>query len=186
MTAGKAEPPFEVRVSPIHGSGVFAIRHIRAGQPLIDYLGLRLTGSALKKRLEDKTAIDNPHTFLFRINPRIYVDAAVDGNDARFINHSCQPNCETRVRGYRITIRSVQTIRPGEELTYDYALEIEEKPSPARRKLFLCRCGAEQCRGTMLDESGHGKPVRRARSSAAENGKKTKSSRPPKRPQRAR
>jgi SET domain-containing protein len=161
MRAGKSTPPFRVRVSPIHGSGVFAVRRIRPGQQLIDYLGQRLSGEALKARLADMRAINSPHTFLFRLNPKLYVDAAVDGNDARFINHSCDPNCESSVEGDRITISSIKNIQPGVELTYDYSLEIEKNPSASRLKLFACRCGAIFCRGSMLDLDSLVKPARR-------------------------
>ena len=78
---------------------------------------------------------------------------AVGGNDARFINHSCEPNCETEVADGGIWIRAIRNIQPGVELTYDYSLEIEKRASRKRRDEYACRCGAPKCRGTMLGKA---------------------------------
>ena len=72
------------------------------------------------------------HTFLFAIDDDIVIDAAVDGNDARFINHSCDPNCDAVVDDGRIWIETIRDIEPGEELAYDYAYVLEERHTPAR------------------------------------------------------
>ena len=90
---------------------------------------------------------------LFHVEGDRYIDASVNGNDARFINHSCQPNCETEVADGGIWIRAIRNIQPGVELTYDYSLEIERRPSRKRRDEYACRCGATTCRGTMLGEA---------------------------------
>ena len=95
---------------------------------------------------------DDGHTFLFVVDDEVCIDAGVDGNDARFINHSCDPNCESNIEGGRVFIDAIRTIEPGEELGYDYALTWESSDDPAELALFACRCGAAGCRGTMLDE----------------------------------
>jgi SET domain-containing protein len=79
------------------------------------------------------------------------IDAAIAGNAARWINHSCAPNCETYEdeRG-RVFVAARRAIRPGEELSYDYRLAIDGKVGPRLRKAYSCRCGARRCRGTML------------------------------------
>ena len=141
---------FEVRPSQIDRLGVFALRLIRKGQHIVDYVGERLTADAVEARY-DEDAADDPHTFLFRISDHEYIDASVSGNDARFINHSCDPNCETEVEGDRVSIKAIKNIEPGVELTYDYMLDIDQDASLERRGLFACRCGAVRCRGTMLD-----------------------------------
>lgn len=80
------------------------------------------------------------------------IDAGVDGNEARFINHSCAPNCETVIENSRVFIDAIRNIKPGEELGYDYQLTWESTDDPEELALYACRCGAKKCRGTMLDK----------------------------------
>ena len=160
MTA-QPRPLIETRVSRIHGRGVFAARRIPSGTRIIEYTGEPLTEAEVDARYDD-AAMDQPHTFLFMVADGRYVDAARNGNDARFINHSCVPNCEIDIVKGRIYVRALRTIERGTELTYDYALEVEEDPEPERRELFACRCGSKRCRGTMLDLEPDGTSKRRA------------------------
>jgi SET domain-containing protein len=146
-------PPFATRRSKIHGTGVFATRRIRPGQLLIAYLGQVITTAAARKRYGGKAANGSP-TYLFHFEGDLYVDAAVDGNDARFINHSCDPNCDPEVLDGAIWIRSTRNIQPGVELAYDYALTLEKGSSREKKSRYTCRCGAVKCRGTMLDVRG--------------------------------
>lgn len=150
MPRRRPRPPFAKRRSAIHGYGVFATRRIRAGRKLIEYAGQVLTSKAVEARY-DEAAAEDPHTLLFHVGGDRYIDASVGGNDARFINHSCDPNCEAEVSDGRVSIRAIRNIQPGAELTYDYALEIEKGASRSRRSRYACRCGAATCRGTMLD-----------------------------------
>jgi uncharacterized protein len=78
------------------------------------------------------------------------IDAAVDGNEARFINHSCAPNCDAVIDDGRIWIETIRDVEPGEELAYDYAYVLEERHSPKAKRRFPCHCGAATCRGTIL------------------------------------
>jgi hypothetical protein len=142
-------PLFEVRQSPIHGRGVYALRPLRKGKRLIEYLGERITPEEADERYDDD-ALEIPHTFLFTIDARTVIDAAVDGNEARFINHSCDPNCEAVDEDGRIFIEVIRNIRPGEELTYDYHLERDGHWRPEWAERYACRCGAQNCRGTLL------------------------------------
>jgi SET domain-containing protein len=146
----KAAPMFEVRRSRIHGSGVYATRTIRKGTRIVEYLGDRISHEAADERYEEKGQ-DDGHTFLFVVNDRVVIDAGVGGNDARFINHSCDPNCETVIEGGRVFIEAVRTIRPGEELGYEYGLTWESTDDPDELAHYACRCGAARCRRTMLD-----------------------------------
>ena len=141
---------FEVRTSRLHGSGAFAVAPIPAKTKIVEYIGERLNDQQVEERYGTER-LDNPHTFLFWVRDDLYVDAAVGGNDARFINHSCDPNCEVEIEDDRIFIYSIRDIDPGEELTYDYSLDVEEKPTPELCQVFACRCGAPSCRGTMLE-----------------------------------
>ena len=149
----KPRRPFAKRRSKIHGFGVYATRRIRAGRLLIAYLGQILTLAEVRERYTDDD-LDDPHTFLFHLEGDRYVDAGVDGNDARFINHSCDPNCEPELLNGEIWIRAIRNIQPGVELTYDYSLQIEKRATKKRRDNYACLCGSVRCRGTMLDVSG--------------------------------
>jgi SET domain-containing protein len=140
----------EVRDSTIHGRGVYAIAPIRRGTRIIEYLGERISHAEADRRYENK-GTDNGHTFLFIASSRTVIDAGVDGNGARFINHSCDPNCETVIEGSRVFIDAISNIRPGDELGYDYQLTWESTDDPEELALYGCRCGASKCRGTMLD-----------------------------------
>jgi uncharacterized protein len=140
----------EARNSPIHGQGVYALQPIKKGARIIEYLGERISHSEADDRYEVKDE-DDGHTFLFIASNRTVIDAGVNGNDARFINHHCNPNCETVIENSRVFIDAVRNIKPGEELGYDYQLTWESTDEPAELALYACRCGAKKCRGTMLD-----------------------------------
>ena len=137
-----------VRRSSVHGLGTFATRPYRAGRRVIEYTGERIDEVEVERRYADE--VDDPHTFLFQIGRRMSIDASVGGNAARYINHSCEPNCEARQVGQRVFIVALRPIARGEELTYDYQLQIERSASAARRRTYQCHCGAVECRGTML------------------------------------
>jgi SET domain-containing protein len=138
-----------VRRSRVHGLGTFATRPYRAGRRVIEYTGEIIDDEEVERRYADEA--DNPHTFLFEIGRRTSIDASVGGNAARYINHSCEPNCEAVQTGQRVFIVALRRIQPGEELFYDYRLQIERDASNARRRIFACRCGSAKCRGTMLE-----------------------------------
>jgi uncharacterized protein len=142
-------PPFEIRASPIQGLGAFATHTIPAGTRLVEYAGERLSPAAAEARYPDGAG-ERHHTFLFAIDDAVVVDAAVHGNDARWINHSCDPNCDAVIDDGRIWIESIRVIVPGEELAYDYAFTLTERHTPAAKRRFPCHCGATRCRGTML------------------------------------
>lgn len=141
--------PFEVRESEIHGRGVFAVAPIAAGTRLIEYAGERITPQEADRRDPDD-APGPHHTFLFAIDDDVVVDAGVGGNDARWINHSCDPNCDVVVDEGRLWIEAIRDIAPGEELAYDYAYELKERHTPAAKRRYPCHCGAATCRGTIL------------------------------------
>jgi SET domain-containing protein len=142
--------PFELRPSPIAGLGAFAIRPIKKGTRIIEYTGERISNAEADRRYdEDKMA--SHHTFLFTLNRQTVVDAAVGGNEARFINHSCAPNCEAVIEdGRRIFIEAIRDIPVGEELVYDYQYERTDDHTAEDERFYSCRCGAPGCRGTIL------------------------------------
>jgi hypothetical protein len=148
---GKPSPPlFEVRDSPIHGRGGFALQHIAAGTRIVEYLGERVSSAEADARYEQADKADQPHVLLFTVDKHTVIDAGVNGNEARFINHACEPNCEIVVERKRVFIEARRDMRAGEEITYDYALEREGDDDEETERRFACRCGASTCRGTML------------------------------------
>jgi SET domain-containing protein len=178
--SGKRPPLYRVRQSKIHGRGVFAARRIRKGTRIIEYVGERVTHAEADRRYEDRPADDN-HTFLFIVDARTVIDAGVDGNAARFINHSCDPNCETVTEKRRIYIEAIKTIQPGVELSYDYQIQREPGDPPEVDEIFACRCGATDCRGTMLTGP---RPTRKRKApakSASKGGGKGKAAARPER-----
>ena len=149
MPSNRDPLPFEIRPSPLHGLGGFATRHIPAGTRLIEYAGERISPPESESRYPEVSGVQH-HTFLFAIDDEVVVDASVNGNEARFINHSCAPNCDAVIDDGRIWIETVHDIEPGEELVYDYAYILNERHSPAAKRRYPCHCGAITCRGTIL------------------------------------
>ena len=133
----------------MQGLGAFATRAIPAGTRLIEYTGERLTPAEADARYPD-VADERHHTYLFAIDEDIVIDAAVGGNEARFINHSCDPNCDAVAEDSRIWIETIRDVKPGEELAYDYAYRLEERHTPAAKRRYPCTCGAASCRKTIL------------------------------------
>jgi len=140
-----------VRDSRIHGRGVYAARPIQEGERIIEYRGERITWREADRRPPSDPS-DPHHTFYFSLDDgRHVIDANVGGNLARWINHSCEPNCETEeTEDGRVYIQAVRRIRRGEELSYDYCLVVDERLTPTLKRQYECRCGSAQCRGTML------------------------------------
>lgn len=142
-------PSIVVRHSKVHGNGVFARRKIAAGSLIAEYIGERITEREALKR----TGLDpeNPfHTFFFALENGRMIDGGSGGNDLRWINHSCAPNCEAREENNRIFIYALRDIRRGEELNYDYGLVLEGRHTPAVKRAYRCLCGEPNCRQTML------------------------------------
>jgi SET domain-containing protein len=137
----------EVRQSRVHGSGVFARRRIKKDTQIIEYTGRRVPWSDVPAESDDG------HTFLFGIEDgSVVIDPEVDGNEARWINHSCDPNCEAiEEEDGRVFIHALRDILPGEELSYDYQLEVDEPRTKEVELESECLCGAKNCRGTMLE-----------------------------------
>lgn len=138
-----------VRRSPIHGRGVFATRAIRKGARIIEYTGERISWKAAQKLPAQDP--ENPHhTFFFSLDDGDVINAAVGGNEARWINHSCAPNCKTDEIKGRVYVFAKRNLKAGEELAYDYRLEPADRRTKKLEALFGCACGSRRCRRTML------------------------------------
>jgi hypothetical protein len=170
-----SSPLVEVRNSPVHGRGVFAAAPIRKGTRILEYLGDRISHDAADKRYEDHDESDN-HTFLFIVDKHTVIDAGVGGNDARFINHQCEGNCESVIENRRVFIDATRDIAPGQELGYDYEIGREKDDPPNVDEIYACRCGSPKCRGTMLWPP--------KKESAPTRSKKSSSARKPPRPKK--
>ncbi len=140
---------FVVRKSGIHGRGVFALVDIPKGTRLIEYLGERMSHKEADKRYGDIHE-GSAHTMLFAANDEVVIDATQWGSSARWINHSCGPNCEAIEDEGRVFIETKRAIRAGEELGYDYELIVEGRQTEKLKREHACFCGSRRCRGTML------------------------------------
>ena len=143
-------PFFEIRSSPIAGAGAFALRPIPAWTRLIEYTGERVSHEVADKRYDNDEATGNTHTVLFTVDEKTVIDAGVGGNEARYFNHSCGPNCQSRIIRRRVFLETIRDIAPGEELTYDYEIQREGEDDETARRKWPCHCGAPNCRGTLL------------------------------------
>jgi uncharacterized protein len=147
--AAAAGRRIQVRRSGVHGKGVYALQPLARGETLIEYKGERITWPQALKR-HPSNPDDPNHTFFFHIDDDHVIDAGVGGNAARWINHACNPNCEADEQDGRVFIKALRSIKPGEELFYDYGLTIDDRYTPKLKREYACRCGARNCRGTML------------------------------------
>ena len=153
MAARSPKKPYAVRNSAIHDRGVFAIKKIRKGTVIVEYKGERASWDKAMAG-PDSDPCDAAHTFLFELNDGRVIDARVRGNAARWINHSCDPNCRTfESADGRVFIEANRKIRRGEELSYDYKLQFEGRMSKRERAGYACRCGSSKCRGSLLEDT---------------------------------
>ncbi|KQH74583.1 SET domain-containing protein [Xylella fastidiosa subsp. sandyi] len=144
------------RKSRIHGNGVFAVVSIHQGERIIEYKGRIRTHAAVDANSHGH--IESGHTFLFTLNDDYVIDANDAGNMARWINHSCSPNCEAVVeedtggnrRKDKIFIQAIRDIASGEELTYNYGIVLAERHTARLKKVWACLCGSDHCTHTML------------------------------------
>lgn len=153
MPKPSSPAPIQVRQSEIHGRGVYATRPIKKGERIIEYRGEHIDWpEALRRHPHDPSQPN--HTFYFTLDDDHVIDGRVKGNAARWINHSCQPNCEADLVDEngraRVYIEALRNISEGEELCYDYGLSVDARYTPKLKKEFACWCGSKNCRGTML------------------------------------
>jgi SET domain-containing protein len=155
----RLKPWHIVRQSTLHGTGVFAARDIPSGTRIIEYGGKRITPEKADE-LHPVNPDDPFHTFFFSLSSGKVIDGGQRGNDARWINHSCTPNCEAQENssGKRVYVVALQDIPEGTELFYDYGLVMDGRITKALREQYRCICGTPACRGTMLALPKRGKP----------------------------
>jgi SET domain-containing protein len=139
-----------VKTSPVHGNGVFAKKMIPKGTRIFEYAGLRILKTDLVNDLANGLTSMN---YVMNLNKTMAIDGERDGNNARFINHSCNPNCEVLYFNETPYIYAMQEIQEGQELHFDYKLGFDtetELTASQKREWFPCNCGYENCRGTLV------------------------------------
>ena len=148
-TASSTGRRIQVRDSGIHGKGVYAVRPIKAGERVLEYKGEIITWEEALDRHPHDPEQPN-HTFYFHLDDGHVIDGKYQGNSAKWINHSCEPNLEADQIGNRVFLNALRDIEPGEELFFDYGLVIDARLTAKLKKEYACWCGAATCRGTML------------------------------------
>jgi hypothetical protein len=147
---------YKVRASEIHGKGLVARVDLPPNTRVIEYKGLRRSHSDADRMYAE--SVEGGHTFLFTLNEHYLIDANFDGNAARWINHSCDPNCRAvleediggdRARD-RIFIETIKAVRVGSEFTYNYEIRLAQPHTAKLKAIWRCLCGSKNCAGTML------------------------------------
>ena len=138
--------------SPLHGSGLFAACNIKKGEQVIEYIGDKVTKREGDKRADKqiKKAEKNKKNgmvYVFELNKKYDIDGGVTRNSARFINHSCDPNCEVEITDNRIWISSIKRIKKYTELTYNYGYTFDTDYEE-----HICKCGSKKCVGYILSD----------------------------------
>jgi uncharacterized protein len=126
--------------SPIHGTGGFARMDIPSGTRVIEYVGEIIT------KQESLARCEGNNEYIFAIDDAHDLDGNVDWNPARFLNHSCEPNCEAQLIDGRIWLVAIREMRAGEEITFNYSYDLEDY------REHPCRCGAASCVGYIVAE----------------------------------
>lgn len=140
----------EVRDSGIHGSGVFAVKDIPNEAEIIEYVGEYIDKEESEKRAWDQyakhEANNDAAVYIFNLNDKWDLDGNVPWNDARLINHSCEPNSEAVTDDDRIHIYAMKDIKAGEELFFDYGFDLESYED------HPCKCGSKNCVGYIVTQ----------------------------------
>ncbi len=142
---------WKVKSSKIHGTGVFATRDIKKNTNIIEYIGEKIKKSEGDRRSERriKKYLNSETTgsvYIFELNKKYDIDGSPLYNKARYINHSCDPNCEVDIINNQIWISSIKKIKKGQELSYDYGYEFEKNDF----KDHVCKCGSSKCIGYII------------------------------------
>ncbi len=142
---------WKVRRSKIHGTGVFSTQDIKKEVKIIEYIGEKILRSEGDKRSERRlkkylNSNKEGSVYIFELNSRYDIDGTFKYNKARYINHSCNPNCEVRIEKGKIWIYSIKNIKKGDELSYDYGYDFD----PEDYTDHICKCGARNCVGYII------------------------------------
>ena len=142
---------WKVKKSKMHGSGLFATDNITKGVKIIEYVGEKVSKAEGDKRSERRIrkylkSKETGSVYIFELNKKYDIDGSPKYNKARYINHSCDPNCEVTINRGKIWIVSIKNIKIGNELSYDYGYEYDKDDY----KDHVCKCGAKNCIGYII------------------------------------
>ena len=142
---------WKVKKSNVHGSGVFATQPIAKNKRIIEYIGEKVLKSEGDRRSEKrlKRYLKSNKTgsvYVFELNKKFDIDGSPIYNKARYINHSCKPNCEVKIINGHIWIYSIRNIKKNDELSYDYGYEFDSEDYVDH----ICRCGSKNCIGYII------------------------------------
>ncbi len=142
---------WKVRKSKVHGSGIFASTKIQKNQKIIEYIGEKITKKEGDRRSNERLnkylgSEKTGSVYIFELNKKYDIDGSPLYNQARYINHSCNPNCEVEISDEKIWISSIKKIKKGEELSYDYGYSFDKNDFRDHQ----CRCGYKYCIGYII------------------------------------
>tara|TARA_Y100000768_G_scaffold94889_1_gene68990 strand:+ start:10713 stop:11204 length:492 start_codon:yes stop_codon:yes gene_type:complete len=142
---------WKVKKSKIHGTGVFAVSNLKKNTKVIQYIGEKITkkeGDIRSEKRIKKYLHSNKtgSVYIFELNKKYDIDGSPLYNKARYINHSCDPNCEVDIVNNEIWISSIKKIKKGEELSYDYGFEFDKDDF----RDHTCKCGSKNCIGYII------------------------------------
>lgn len=144
---------WKVKKSKIHGTGIIASKTIRKNSKIIQYIGEKITKKEGDRRSAERiknylNKKDEGSVYIFELNKKFDIDGSFLYNNARYINHSCKPNCEVDIINNEIWIISIKNIKKGDELAYDYgyAFDIDDYQD------HICRCGSSNCIGYIISQ----------------------------------
>ena len=168
----QTSPYILIRKSRIHSAGIFAKKNIPKGTRIIEYVGEKITKAESDRRADiplEKNKKNSTYgaVYIFILNKRDDIDGNVTYNTARFINHSCDSNCETEIIHGHIWVIAIRDIKRGEELAYNYNYDIEDYED------HKCHCGSKRCVGYIIDED-HWPRLKRKEKAKKEKLKKMK------------
>ena len=149
---------WKVKKSKVHGTGVFALENIKKGSHIIEYIGEKITKKEGDKRSAEriKNFLDKKNegsVYIFELNKKYDIDGSPLYNKARYINHSCSPNCEVDIIDNKIWIISIKKINKGDELYYDYGYPFDKDDFDDH----VCKCGSKKCIGYIISTDDWGK-----------------------------
>ena len=152
---------WKVKKSKVHGTGVFTTQEIKSGTKIIEYIGDKVTKKEGDKRSSERiknylNSKVSGSVYIFELNKTYDIDGSPLYNKARYINHSCNPNCEVDIIKGHIWILSIKNIKKGCELNYDYGYPFDK----ADFKDHVCKCGSKKCIGYIISKDDWGKFTR--------------------------
>ena len=142
---------WKLKKSKIHGKGIFATQYIKKNTKIIQYIGKKVTRAEGNLRSEKRlkkflNSEEDGSVYIFELNSKFDIDGSYLYNKARYINHSCNPNCEVDIKNDEIWISSIKNIKKGDELSYDYGFEFDEDDFMDHK----CKCGSKKCIGFVI------------------------------------